>query len=72
MANVTVGIADLNVVKAPDSLITYALGSSVGIRLYDPEKKIDYIFYRDLTCKNVTTVSEIVSDHFPIIAEFCL
>lgn len=39
---------------------------------YDPEKKIDYIFYRDLTCKNVTTVSEIVSDHFPIIAEFCL
>ena len=40
MANVTVGIADLNVVKAPDSLITYALGSCVGICLYDPEKKI--------------------------------
>lgn len=39
---------------------------------YNPEKKIDYIFYRDLTCKNVTTVSEIVSDHFPIIAEFNL
>lgn len=40
MANVTVGIADLNVVKAPDSLITYALGSCVGICLYDPEMKI--------------------------------
>ncbi|MDE6764337.1 MAG: chemotaxis protein CheD [Oscillospiraceae bacterium] len=41
MANtVTVGIADLNVVKAPDTLVTYALGSCVGICLYDPDKKI--------------------------------
>ena len=41
MANVvTVGIADLNVVKAPDSIATYALGSCVGICLYDAEKKI--------------------------------
>ncbi|MGN0675035.1 MAG: chemotaxis protein CheD [Oscillospiraceae bacterium] len=40
MANVTVGIADLNVVKSPDALITYALGSCVGICLYDSEKKI--------------------------------
>lgn len=41
MANtVTVGIADLNVVKAPDVLVTYALGSCVGICLYDAEKKI--------------------------------
>ncbi len=37
---------------------------------YDPEKKIDYIFYRGLTCENVTTITEVVSDHFPIIAEF--
>ncbi len=41
MANlVTVGIADLNVVKAPDTLVTYALGSCVGICLYDNDKKI--------------------------------
>lgn len=41
MANtVTVGIADLNVVKSPDTLVTYALGSCVGICLYDPDKKI--------------------------------
>lgn len=39
---------------------------------YKPEKKIDYIFYRGLTCKNVTTITEIISDHFPIIAEFTL
>lgn len=33
---VTVGISDLNVVKAPDVLVTYALGSCAGICLYDP------------------------------------
>lgn len=41
MANtVTVGIADLNVVKSPDTLITYALGSCVGICLYDDAAKV--------------------------------
>lgn len=37
---VNVGIADLNVVKNPDSIATYALGSCVGICLYDAEQKI--------------------------------
>lgn len=37
---VTVGIADLNVVRAPDILVTYALGSCVGICLYDPAVKL--------------------------------
>jgi len=37
---VKVGIADLNVVKSPDSLISYALGSCVGICLYDNLTKI--------------------------------
>ena len=37
---VTVGIADLNVVKAPDILVTYALGSCVGICLYDARMKV--------------------------------
>lgn len=37
---VTVGISDLNVVRAPDTLVTYALGSCVGICLYDPMSKI--------------------------------
>ena len=35
-----VGIADLNVVSPPDSLITIGLGSCVGIALYDRSKKI--------------------------------
>lgn len=37
---VKVGIADLNVVKTPDSLISYALGSCVGICLYDDAVKV--------------------------------
>lgn len=40
MATLTVGIADLKVGKSDDVLVTYALGSCVGICLYDPEKKI--------------------------------
>lgn len=37
---ITVGISDLNVVKAPNVLVTYALGSCVGICLYDSAMKI--------------------------------
>lgn len=37
---VKVGMADLNVVKLPDSLTTLGLGSCVGIGLYDKTNKI--------------------------------
>lgn len=37
---VVVGIADLKVTKAPNIVATYALGSCVGICLYDASKKI--------------------------------
>lgn len=40
MSQIVVGISDLNVSKAPDVLVTYALGSCVGICLYDPGTKI--------------------------------
>lgn len=40
MSQVKVGISDLNVVRAPDTLVTYALGSCVGICLYDATHKI--------------------------------
>lgn len=36
---VSVGIADLKTVRAPDILVTFALGSCVGICLYDPNVK---------------------------------
>ena len=35
----SVGIADLNVVRSPDILVTFALGSCVGICLFDPNVK---------------------------------
>ena len=45
---ITVGISDLNATKAPGVLVTYALGSCVGICLYDPmQKSRDY---RTLCC----------------------
>lgn len=37
---IKVGMADLNVAKAPDILTTLGLGSCVGIALYDPIAKI--------------------------------
>lgn len=37
---ITVGIADINVVKNEDTLVTYALGSCVGICLYDSQIKV--------------------------------
>lgn len=40
MSILTVGISDLAVSKAPDVICTYALGSCVGICLYDETKKI--------------------------------
>lgn len=41
MSNVfTIGISDMKVVKFDDSLVTYALGSCVGICLYDALLKI--------------------------------
>ncbi len=40
MSTITVGISDLNVAKGEDILVTYALGSCVGICLYDKLGKI--------------------------------
>lgn len=37
---IKVGMADLNIAKAPDKLTTLGLGSCVGITLYDKETQI--------------------------------
>ena len=37
---VTIGISDMKIVKSTDALVTYALGSCVGICLYDSVLKI--------------------------------
>lgn len=35
-----------------------------------PNKKIDYILYRGLKCVSCRIITDIVSDHFPIVADF--
>lgn len=40
MGTIKVGMADLNVCKAPDMITTLGLGSCIGIALYDPVTKI--------------------------------
>lgn len=37
---IKVGMADLNVCKAPDAITTLGLGSCVGVVLYDPVSKV--------------------------------
>ncbi|MEG1178829.1 MAG: chemotaxis protein CheD, partial [Oscillospiraceae bacterium] len=37
---ITVNISDMKVAQNADTLVTYALGSCIGICLYDPMKKI--------------------------------
>ncbi|MBQ4225395.1 MAG: chemotaxis protein CheD [Oscillospiraceae bacterium] len=40
MGTINVGISDLNIAREPDVLATYALGSCVGICLYDEKIKL--------------------------------
>ena len=37
---IRVGMADLNVCKSPDTIITLGLGSCIGLTFYDPVSKI--------------------------------
>ena len=55
-------LQDTDVFSSEENNLTYPSDA--------PKIKIDYIFYRGLTCKKTTIVSEIFSDHLPIIAEF--
>ncbi len=40
MSNITVGMADLNIGRASDIIVTVGLGSCIGLTLYDPVSKI--------------------------------
>ena len=40
MSNIVVGISDLNIGKGSDVLVTYALGSCIGICIVDPVTKV--------------------------------
>lgn len=40
MSTLVVGIADLHVAKAPDTITTIGLGSCVGVTIYDPSTQV--------------------------------
>ena len=63
MGNVVkVGMADLKVAKAPDSLITLGLGSCIGLTLYDPVTKVGgmvhYMLPDSTQLKNNTNIAK--------------
>ena len=43
---IKVGMADLNVCKAPDVITTLGLGSCIGLVLYDPVTKVGGMVHR--------------------------
>lgn len=47
---ITIGISDYNIAMSGDILVTYALGSCVGICLYDPVSKIAGLSHIMLPC----------------------
>ena len=59
---VKVGMADLNVAKAPDSLTTLGLGSCIGLTLYDPVTKVGgmvhYMLPDSTKLKNNTNIAK--------------
>lgn len=56
---VNVGIADLNIVKAPHTIRTLGLGSCVGIVIYDQHQKISGLSHVMLPNSELTSQSEI-------------
>lgn len=59
---IKVGMADLNIYKAPDAITTLGLGSCIGIAIYDPVTKIGglaHIMLPDSTqIKNNTNIAK--------------
>ena len=53
MGMLVVGISDLKVARPPDTLITYALGSCVGICLLDPVSQVAGLSHIMLPTKSV-------------------
>lgn len=55
---VTVGISDMKILKSPDILVTYALGSCVGICLYDTITRVAGLGHIMLPNYPATSTSE--------------
>lgn len=70
---IKVGMADLNVCKAPDNLTTIGLGSCIGIALWDPTTKITglaHIMLPDSTSiRNNTNIAKFADTGIPKVVE---
>ena len=59
---IKVGMADLNICKAPNSITTIGLGSCIGVTLYDPVSKVGgmaHVMLPDSTAiKNNTNIAK--------------
>ncbi len=59
---IRVGMADLNICKAPDAITTLGLGSCIGLTLYDPSTKIGglvhYMLPDSTQIKNNTKIAK--------------
>ena len=55
---IKVGMADYKVSRAPDTLISYGLGSCIGISLYDPQTKIGGLLHIMLPDSNQSRANE--------------
>ena len=55
---IKVGMADYKVGRAPDTLISYGLGSCIGISLYDPQTKIGGLLHIMLQDSNQSRANE--------------
>ena len=55
---IKVGMAEYKVGRAPDTLISYGLGSCIGISLYDPQTKIGGLLHIMLPDSNQSRANE--------------
>ena len=55
---IKVGMADYKVGRAPDTLISYGLGSCIGSSLYDPQTKIGGLLHIMLPDSNQSRANE--------------
>ena len=61
---IKVGIADINTAKDPDVLVTYALGSCVGVCLYDPFNKVAGLAHVMLPSSSLATNGNVTLKKF--------
>ena len=66
---IRVGISDQNVAHGPDILVTFALGSCVGICLYDPHMKLGGLSH--ILLPDSTAQKPLSANRYGAVSGFC-